>query len=184
MDGDRYSPRESIFIAVLPPACLVPSARACPRVAFQNAGARLQNQPVPHLLLPGDALGFPVGSVVHPSHPRNSIVLVPRSRPQPRYGILEPNAHSFINSPLVSPALSSLPYPILCSATRTMWFIKVMAVAMAAMINPNLVAAASVFTPTRPPAVPLAVRSPYLNAWLQGGSSGCVLPGAWPRHWT
>ncbi|KAJ4287091.1 hypothetical protein N0V88_007785 [Collariella sp. IMI 366227] len=44
-------------------------------------------------------------------------------------------------------------------------------------------ASGSTFTPARPPAVPLAVRSPYLNAWLQGGSGG-VLPGSWPRHWT
>ncbi|KAK0707584.1 hypothetical protein B0H67DRAFT_494625 [Lasiosphaeris hirsuta] len=42
---------------------------------------------------------------------------------------------------------------------------------------------ASSFTPAKPPAVPLAVRSPYLNAWLQG-DSGCILPGAWPRFWT
>ncbi|KAK4133796.1 DUF1793-domain-containing protein [Trichocladium antarcticum] len=58
-----------------------------------------------------------------------------------------------------------------------------MAAALVAMITPDSVGAASTFTPTRPPAVPLAVRSPYLNAWLEGGS-GCVLPGAWPRHWT
>ncbi len=43
--------------------------------------------------------------------------------------------------------------------------------------------AASSFTPARPPAVPLAVRSPYLNSWLEGGSGG-ILPGSWPRHWT
>jgi len=36
------------------------------------------------------------------------------------------------------------------------------------------------FTPVRPPAVPLAVRSPYLSAWLQGDS----LPGTWPTFWT
>lgn len=58
-----------------------------------------------------------------------------------------------------------------------------MAAALAALVTPNSVGAASTFTPTRPPAVPLAVRSPYLNAWLEGGS-GCILPGAWPRHWT
>ncbi|KAK3937404.1 hypothetical protein QBC46DRAFT_416269 [Diplogelasinospora grovesii] len=44
-------------------------------------------------------------------------------------------------------------------------------------------AAASTFTPAKPPAVPLAVRSPYLNAWLQG-DSGCILPGSWPKFWT
>ncbi|KAH6613804.1 hypothetical protein B0J18DRAFT_65103 [Chaetomium sp. MPI-SDFR-AT-0129] len=54
--------------------------------------------------------------------------------------------------------------------------------ALAAMAV-NLTTAASTFTPTRPPAVPLAVRSPYLNSWLQGGSDP-VLPGTWPRHWS
>ncbi|KAH8902414.1 DUF1793-domain-containing protein [Coniochaeta sp. PMI_546] len=41
----------------------------------------------------------------------------------------------------------------------------------------------STFKPTRPPAWPLAVKSPYVNAWLQGDSGG-LLPGSWPRHWT
>ncbi|KAL2022016.1 hypothetical protein VTK56DRAFT_6256 [Thermocarpiscus australiensis] len=52
------------------------------------------------------------------------------------------------------------------------------------MSSNSIASAASTFTPTRPPAVPLAVRSPYLNAWLQGGGSGCILPGSWPRFWT
>lgn len=42
---------------------------------------------------------------------------------------------------------------------------------------------ASTFTPTRAPAWPLAVKSPYVNAWLQGDNGG-LLPGSWPRHWT
>ncbi|MCW2637726.1 MAG: hypothetical protein JWP76_32, partial [Dactylosporangium sp.] len=37
----------------------------------------------------------------------------------------------------------------------------------------------STFDPLRPPAVPLAVRSPYLTTWLPGDS----LPGAWPTFW-
>ncbi|ATY65800.1 glutaminase GtaA [Cordyceps militaris] len=45
----------------------------------------------------------------------------------------------------------------------------------------------STFSPARPPAAPLAVRSPYLNVWLNGltdgGESG-VLPNQWPRFWT
>jgi hypothetical protein len=41
-------------------------------------------------------------------------------------------------------------------------------------------AAASSFSPLRPPAVPLAVRSPYLTTWLPGDS----LPGTWPTFWT
>ncbi|KAK0616291.1 hypothetical protein B0T14DRAFT_434788 [Immersiella caudata] len=36
----------------------------------------------------------------------------------------------------------------------------------------------------KPPAVPLAVRSPYLNAWLEGGDTQCILPGQWPKFWT
>ncbi|GGL13274.1 glutaminase family protein [Mangrovihabitans endophyticus] len=34
--------------------------------------------------------------------------------------------------------------------------------------------------PIRPPAVPLAVRSPYLNTWLPADN----LPGTWPTFWT
>jgi hypothetical protein len=40
-------------------------------------------------------------------------------------------------------------------------------------------AAASSFSPLRPPAVPLAVRSMYLSTWLAGSS----LPGTWPTFW-
>ncbi|KJZ73865.1 hypothetical protein HIM_06758 [Hirsutella minnesotensis 3608] len=47
--------------------------------------------------------------------------------------------------------------------------------------------ALSTFSPARPPAAPLAVRSPFLNVWLQGridgGPSG-YLAGQWPRFWT
>ena len=35
-------------------------------------------------------------------------------------------------------------------------------------------------TPIRPPAVPLAVKSPYLSTWLAADN----LPGAWPSFWT
>src|SRR4051794_36895513 len=44
-------------------------------------------------------------------------------------------------------------------------------------------AATSSFTPPRPPAIPLAVRSPYLSVWLHGESGG-LLPGTWPKFWT
>ena len=49
-----------------------------------------------------------------------------------------------------------------------------------AVVTP--LASASTFTPLRPPAIPLAVRSPYLNTWLNGDSGG-ILPGAWPHFW-
>ncbi|WP_327011768.1 DUF5127 domain-containing protein [Dactylosporangium sp. NBC_01737] len=40
--------------------------------------------------------------------------------------------------------------------------------------------AASTFSPIRPPATPLAVRSPYLSTWLRADT----LPGNWPTFWT
>ena len=39
---------------------------------------------------------------------------------------------------------------------------------------------APTFHPIRPPATPLAVRSPYLSTWLPAD----VLPGTWPTFWT
>ncbi|KAJ4478253.1 hypothetical protein J3R30DRAFT_2880603 [Lentinula aciculospora] len=38
-------------------------------------------------------------------------------------------------------------------------------------------------TPFNPPSFPLAVRSPYLSAWLPQGN-GSALNGAWPQFWT
>lgn len=48
------------------------------------------------------------------------------------------------------------------------------------------VGANSTFTPARPPAVPLAVKSPYLSTWLDAGSDGGdggYLAGEWPTFW-
>ncbi|TGJ82139.1 hypothetical protein E0Z10_g6633 [Xylaria hypoxylon] len=45
----------------------------------------------------------------------------------------------------------------------------------------------STFSPARPPAIPLAVRAPYLNTWLNAGSdggNGGYLAGEWPVFWT
>lgn len=39
---------------------------------------------------------------------------------------------------------------------------------------------ASTFNPIRPPATPLAVRSPYLSSWLTADT----LPGSWATFWT
>ncbi|KAL4892899.1 hypothetical protein BDV59DRAFT_208050 [Aspergillus ambiguus] len=46
--------------------------------------------------------------------------------------------------------------------------------------------ASSAFTPARPPALPLAVKSPYLSTWLRAGSdggNGGYLAGEWPTFW-
>lgn len=45
--------------------------------------------------------------------------------------------------------------------------------------TPAVEAAASTFSPLRPPATPLAVRSPYLTTWLAGDN----LAGTWPTFW-
>jgi hypothetical protein len=45
---------------------------------------------------------------------------------------------------------------------------------------------ASVFSPARPPAIPLAVKSPYLNIIQDAGSdegNGGYLAGQWPQFW-
>ncbi|KAI1194718.1 glutaminase GtaA [Nemania serpens] len=44
----------------------------------------------------------------------------------------------------------------------------------------------STFSPARPPAIPLAVKSPYLNTWLNAGGdggNGGYLAGQWPVFW-
>ncbi|KXS96817.1 hypothetical protein AC578_8303 [Pseudocercospora eumusae] len=48
------------------------------------------------------------------------------------------------------------------------------------------VISAQAFTPQRPPAIPLAVRSPYLSTWQAAGSdggNGGFLAGQWPTFW-
>jgi len=50
----------------------------------------------------------------------------------------------------------------------------------------KLAVAEPTFSPARPPAIPLAVKSPYLNTWLQAGSeggNGGYLAGEWPTFW-
>ncbi|EGP88303.1 GTA glutaminase A [Zymoseptoria tritici IPO323] len=44
----------------------------------------------------------------------------------------------------------------------------------------------STFSPLRPPAIPLAVRSPYMSTWQRAGSdggNGGYLAGQWPTFW-
>ncbi len=46
--------------------------------------------------------------------------------------------------------------------------------------------AVSTFSPARPPAIPLAVKSPYMNTYLFAGSdggNGGYLAGQWPQFW-
>ncbi|EQL03465.1 hypothetical protein G6O67_006515 [Ophiocordyceps sinensis] len=67
-----------------------------------------------------------------------------------------------------------------------MKLIRLAAVAVLAVLGREA-AAESKFTPARPPAAPLAVRSPFLNVWLNGRTDGKpsgYLPGQWPRFWT
>ncbi|KAI0388618.1 glutaminase GtaA [Xylariaceae sp. FL0594] len=55
-----------------------------------------------------------------------------------------------------------------------------------ALLFGNLVLGASTFSPARPPAIPLAVKAPYLNTWLNAGSdggNGGYLAGQWPVMW-
>jgi hypothetical protein len=53
-------------------------------------------------------------------------------------------------------------------------------------LSSGLVNAASTFSPARPPSIPLAVKSPYLNSWLDAGSdggNGGYLAGQWSVFW-
>lgn len=61
--------------------------------------------------------------------------------------------------------------------------------------NADSALSSSSFSPVNPPSFPLAVRSPYLNAWLPSGSNrastppntvgdGGYLAGQWPAFWT
>src|SRR5688500_11872544 len=63
--------------------------------------------------------------------------------------------------------------------------------AVVAAVSSAITEAASTFSPARPPAIPLAVRSPYLNTWLNAGGegqdgrgNGGYLAGQWPVFWT
>lgn len=50
----------------------------------------------------------------------------------------------------------------------------------------KIATADSTFSPARPPAIPLAVKSPYFNTWLFSGSNagnGGYLAGQWPQFW-
>lgn len=55
----------------------------------------------------------------------------------------------------------------------------------AAQSNSSTLQVNSTFSPARPPAIPLAVKNPYLSVWLPAGSKGSgLLPGQWPSFYT
>ncbi|KIL59835.1 hypothetical protein M378DRAFT_193746 [Amanita muscaria Koide BX008] len=51
------------------------------------------------------------------------------------------------------------------------------------LLVPTIQAISWTATPFNPPAIPLAVRTPYLSAWLPQGA-GAALNDAWPTFWT
>jgi hypothetical protein len=57
--------------------------------------------------------------------------------------------------------------------------------ALGALLTTATAQVNSTFSPARPPAIPLAVKNPYLSVWLQGGDNpdGGYLPGQWPTFW-
>ncbi len=64
-----------------------------------------------------------------------------------------------------------------------MYFSSFLALLLSLFISPILGAVTWRATPFNPPSVPLAVRSPYLSAWLAQGA-GTALNADWPTFWT
>ncbi|KAL2831158.1 hypothetical protein BDW59DRAFT_7533 [Aspergillus cavernicola] len=58
--------------------------------------------------------------------------------------------------------------------------------ALPCVLLASITDAVSTFSPARPPALPLAVKSPYLSTWLsagRNGGNGGYLAGEWPTFW-
>lgn len=58
---------------------------------------------------------------------------------------------------------------------------------LASLSSVGAAGSGSTFFPARPPAIPLAVKSPYLNTWQNAGSdggNGGYLAGQWPTFWS
>lgn len=67
------------------------------------------------------------------------------------------------------------------TGTMQLWHLGVLLSTLVASIG-----AVSTFSPARPPALPLAVKSPYLSTWLNAGSdggNGGYLAGQWSVFW-
>ncbi|EIW76463.1 DUF1793-domain-containing protein [Coniophora puteana RWD-64-598 SS2] len=64
-----------------------------------------------------------------------------------------------------------------------MGLLKLLSYASLALFATGTAATSWTANPVNPPSVPLAVRTPYLSAWLPQGA-GTSLAGAWPQFWT
>lgn len=91
---------------------------------------------------------------------------------------------------VVGTAWTSINFPgiqqtLLSRIPGAMKFAKYASAAVLALLG-SQAEADPTFSPAKPPSVPLAVRSPYLNVWLNGQENGphAILPGQWPRFWT
>jgi hypothetical protein len=80
-----------------------------------------------------------------------------------------------------------IPHPLVISLSSGLRIMKFMSTVAALLgLAVYSVRGASTFSPARPPAVPLAVRAPYLNTWLEAGSdggNGGYLAGEWATFW-
>ncbi|KAF9067643.1 hypothetical protein BDP27DRAFT_1448939 [Rhodocollybia butyracea] len=68
------------------------------------------------------------------------------------------------------------------TAMNSLWNVKLSLCLMFFLFSPIVFAWTA--TPFNPPSYPLAVRTPYLSAWLPSGGSGKALNDVWPQFWT
>ncbi|KAF9057677.1 DUF1793-domain-containing protein [Panaeolus papilionaceus] len=83
-------------------------------------------------------------------------------------------------NPILQSQLLSVSWPL-----ATMWFKTGLLCAVSLLQQATTVVGAVTWTatPFNPPSFPLAVRTPYLSAWLPQGA-GAALNDAWPTFWT
>lgn len=127
------------------------------------------------------------------SHPDRHSYSNNNTRPSAALALLSPtNLHSFLiwlcccykdTQLVVNPSTPNIRLkPRACNLT----IMKLQYVATLLLSVVGLSAAASTFSPARPPSIPLAVRSPYMSTWQNAGSdggNGGYLAGQWPTFW-